>query len=182
MTITDAVPETPAIYATLDNAIRDILATTGESNPRRIADLLLKDIPQDKRDEALREALPSYVRAFIVQNRALSSPQRMQAVLVRSALRTGIVDAWRQVLDDRVNVAGTDKRLADCTWSDLDQMARRLRQQAESFKTKAQRYERIRDELSGFGPNAVVGDLPVDTLKELFGALPNGEYSIPDPD
>lgn len=166
----------------LPNAIRSILADTGLSDPADIARELLHRIPAAAVPAVLELVLPVYVRQRIVAERALTSPATARGILVRSAKVTGITEWWRQVLEDRVVTSNGYKRLADCTWEDLDYLSGKLRLRADLMVVKAQRYEKLRDLLSRWERGATLGQLPKEVLMDVLGPLPDGSGSVPDPE
>lgn len=181
--ITDeTVVVAPAGELDIPNALRQICAYSDLADPSAISKVIVDAIPPELLEEALRITMPYFVREHLARQRALTNPRQAQAQLVRSAKVTGIRDWWRQVLEDRVAPQGTWKRLADCTWADLDWLAASLRDKADNLIVKAQRYEKYRDMLDRYDRNAKLGDLDPRILRDLLGPLPDGRNAVEDPE
>jgi hypothetical protein len=163
----------------LAGRVRRILSETDLSDPDEIARCIVDDLPANQWREVLVSILPGYVRQRMAAERAFTTPPSAQQVLTRSAKVTGITEWWRQVLEDRVMTVAGHKRLADCTRDDLEHMAKDLRARAARFIGKAERYERLRDNLILEG-REVVGALSVETLRTLLGTLPDGSTGVPE--
>lgn len=179
-TQTDTAP--PAVAFSLDDAVRDILATTGLSDPAAIALELLHRVPSYNQGAALAQALPPYVRQRLAAERALTTPHGARSVLVRSAKVSGITEWWRIVLNDRVSTANGWKTLGECTRADLEYLEKGLRGSAAKLTAKAEHYRRLRECLEEHAPTAQVRSLSKQAIIEVLGTLPDGRDGIDEPD
>lgn len=173
---------TIGVEMNLPDVIRQICAYSDVSDPAEIAKILVDAIPPERHTEALALVMPVFVREHLGRQRTLTNPTQARNQLVRSARVTGIREWWRQVLEDRVAPHGVWKRLGDCTWEDLDWLAAQLRNKADSLIVKAQRLEKLRDQLNQYERGAKLSDLDPQTLRDLLGTLPDGRSAVPDPE
>lgn len=183
MLVTETVPAGRKPYS-LPDAVREILNTTGLSDPQDIARELIRRMPATAIAETLEAVMPLYVRQRIGAERALTSPRAAQGVLVRSSKVGGITTWWRQVLEDSVRTSNGYKRLADCTRDDLTYLANGLRNSADAMLIKAQRYDNLGALLEGRGPYATLrtllagNELTPERIQNTLGELPGGGDSI----
>lgn len=175
-------PSRPSRTTTLRETIEETLSATDLMIPQEIADKVLGEVHDY--EEALREALPEYVRFVMAQARIRRVPeelavltaqdteynfapddllteseQKTQKKLLKargSAKVNAIRNEWQSHFKDRVFNGKVYVLFGDMTPQDLYGAANFLRDKAATFSNKAAYYERIATAVPEGGK---VGDL-----------------------
>lgn len=145
----------------LNEYVTATLATTTKSDPREIAAEVLAAIPDDQVRDCLGEALSPYMRWHITKSRGgVPTPEKLEEDLkpvapVRSAKVEAIRDHWAKFLDERVQVNGNWKKVADCTVLDVQALARERREVAAKNVAHAKRFEKLAEDMQAQGAATV---------------------------
>lgn len=145
----------------LNEYVTATLATTTKSDPREIAAEVLASIPDDDLRECLGDALGTYMRWHITKSRGgVPTPEKLEEDLkpvapVRSAKVEAIRDHWAKFLDERVQVNGNWKKVADCTVLDVQALARERREVAAKNVAHAKRFEKLAEDMQAQGAATV---------------------------
>jgi hypothetical protein len=160
---------TPFRLADLVSRVAD---EQGEIEPAKVAKLVLDAIPEGNRDEALAQAMVSYVRQRLGRDRppaGFAEPLRTVAPVnsARSSKVRGIRLAY---LNASYSTArGQRKRLGDCTAEDLRYIASGLAEQAGRLMLKAEDMNTLARQLEEKHASTV-RELPDDILRLIFSA------------
>lgn len=140
--------------------VNEVLETTSESDPRSIAAEVLASIPDEGWREVVSPALVSYVSSLVTRSRQGVPTQPNRPKVVRSAKVAGIRDDWQRFLGERVQVEGTWKRVAECTVSDVQVLARERRDVAARNVAHAKRFEKLAKDMQAQGALTVADFKP----------------------
>lgn len=173
----------------LTRTIRDALAANeGSVYPDQVAERIINDLSADECIEALRQALPAYVREVMVRDRTsqshttagtaevAESPQTLREVTTgarptpqnRSWKRAAVKAGWERELEKRYATDGRGYvRLADFTYDEVVATARRLRSLAEKNGAQADKFDRISAAMQAAGASKVA-DLSGDVIRAEF--------------
>ena len=141
----------------LNEYVTVTLATTTKSDPREIAAEVLASIPDEDLRGCLGDALSTYMRWYITKKRdGVPTPEKLEEDLkpvapVRSAKVNAIRDHWAKFLDERVQVNGNWKKVADCTVQDVQALARERREVAARNEAHAKRFEKLAEDMQAQG-------------------------------
>src|SRR5688572_9456756 len=125
----------------LKHEIKKVIDSTDLANPHDIAAKVAESIPAKLLRVALAQALPELVRVELGRARTHAVPQPTTASN-RSSKVTGIREAWRRHLRDRVHVGrGIWQMLADCTAENFRAAAEERRANAAANLAAADRYD-----------------------------------------
>ena len=153
---------------TARQAIRALLAESGESSPEVLAELLIAGASAAERRQWLAEVLPHFVAdvARSERNRAanesFATPSRRMPS--RSAKVAGIRDWWAEFLASRIAVGDTWKPVGDLTADDLGVVARVRRDKAAATIAQAEKYETLAGLLTEYRV-ATVRELPSSAVQ-----------------
>lgn len=150
----------------LTKRIREVLAETSESDPKALAELVLKGSRSMDRRAWLDEALPHFIADVMrsdrnqAANAAFRPPRRMPT---RSSKVAGIRDWWAEFLASRIAVGETWKPVGDLTAADLASVAQVRRDKAAATIAQAEKYETLAGLLDEYGVETV-RELPSDAV------------------
>lgn len=164
----------------LRSLIREQFEEMDDPSPARVAEMVLKMVPEEHLRDALAVCLPSYVMGIACSlRRTIPEPARLAPRLtpvtpattynrngkrVTLTQRQRAAKAYQEELRWRVAVGGRRwKYLANCTKADLLKAASIRREQASGNIEWAERFERLAAALS---ENQTVSDLP-DALRRV---------------
>lgn len=135
-----------------------------------IADETFRRIPKAGREAALQQALRTFVRQVVSEQRAqLSiSPPTLPLNAGRSA-KGAAIRAWSKQLRQIISTETGQKMLGDCAYADLVFAAQERRDIASRNRAKAQQYELLASLLTEHNA-ALVRDLPTDVLRTYLEA------------
>lgn len=153
-----------AIDFNLHATIRDELEVNPSANPRDIASVVAKLVPDDCMRDALADALVAVVRAEIGNHRRAAQRSTFDT---HSSRWENASQAYLALLRSREYVAteGEWKYLGDCTKSDVLAIVEQRRMLAEANATMATRYDRLAQVM---GSEQTVADLPEDVVIEAL--------------
>lgn len=160
--------------------VRQVMDETDIADPHELAAKVAEMVPARLRLEALRQALPTFVRVRVTQDRGshtvspsargsgnTNSGRSSKVAAIRAA-----APAWKKALRERLNVGDRVWRfLGECTIENLRFAAVQRRQMALHNSEAAGRYDRIADALETHSVETVQ-QLPEPVLAELF---PSGD-------
>lgn len=145
----------------LNEYVKATLATTTKNDPREIAAEVLASIPDEDLRECLGDALAPYMQWHITKSRrGIPTPDKLEEDLkpvapVRSAKVNAIRDHWAKFLEERVQVNGNWKKVADCTVQDVQALARERREVAAKNMAHARRFEKLAEDMQAQGAATV---------------------------
>lgn len=145
----------------LNEYVTATLATTTKSDPREIAAEVLASIPDVDLRECLGDALGTYMQWHITKSRrGIPAPEKLEEDLkpvapVRSAKVNAIRDHWAKFLEERVQVNGNWKKVADCTVLDVQALARERHEIAAKNVAHARRFEKLAEDMQAQGAATV---------------------------
>lgn len=145
----------------LNEYVETVLASTAQSDPREIAAEVLASISDADLRDCLEEALPMYVSRYLTRGRSgVPTPEKREKDLkpvapVRSAKVGAIRDHWAKFLEERVQVNGNWKKVADCTVQDVQALARERREVAAKNVAHAKRFEKLAEDMQAQGAATV---------------------------
>lgn len=150
----------------LNEYVETAVATTAQSDPREIAAEVLASIPDEDLRDCLADALAVYVSRHLTRGRSgVPTPEKLEEGLrpvtpARSAKVNAIRDHWAKFLGERVQVEGTWKRVAECTVSDVQVLARERRDVAARNVAHAKRFEKLANDMQAQGALTVADFKP----------------------
>lgn len=145
----------------LNEYVETVLTLTTQSDPREIAAEVLASISDADLRDCLEDALPMYVSRYLTRGRGgVPTPEKLEEDLkpvapVRSAKVGAIRDHWAKFLDERVQVNGNWKKVADCTVQDVQALARERREVAAKNVAHAKRFEKLAEDMQAQGAATV---------------------------
>ena len=145
----------------LNDYVKTTVATTAENDPREIAAEVLAAIPDGELRECLGEALVCYVQRAVTRAReGVPTADKLESASrpvgpVRSAKVNAIRDHWAKFLEERVQVNGNWKKVADCTVLDVQALARERREVAAKNVAHAKRFEKLAEDMQAQGAATV---------------------------
>jgi hypothetical protein len=156
--------------------VRDVCATSTIPDPTMLAKEVNRRIRKADRDTALGQCLQIFVQHYVSLNRnspsqSTGDPHMSTAGGSTSRKVTGIRDAWRRMLNDRIAVGsdpGAWKFLRDCTVTDLDYAASIREEHARRNADSAKRLRDLAELLTEHGATTV-GALPESVLGPALG-------------
>jgi hypothetical protein len=155
---------------------REVLDTSGSADLHAVADEVYARIHARDRAAALRQALPIVVKQLNSLDRSHPSAGDTHAGAVRPVQgpsrptrtsATRLREAWQVHLAQRFPAIGGDKFLRDFTVADVDFAITVREEHLARVAATTARFRAIRKALAEAGVEKV-GDLPEDTLRELF--------------
>jgi hypothetical protein len=158
----------------LRSLVREVAANSTLRNYDDLTAEVAKRIAEDQIAEALRQALRSFVRQVVVEDRphrtAEASAISPPVTSSRSSKVAGIRDGWQRHLRARYSVGGGQlERLGDCTRDQLIFIASHLDAKAEMNASKARGMRSLAAALTEQGVERVK-DLPAELLMNSLGA------------
>jgi len=174
----------------LPEYVREVIDGTDLASPAEIAEHIVNTLDPHQLRAALRQALPTYVRAVVAHERTKTRLGGMLPPVTGSgptgppntsakvrAIRNA-APGWKQALHDRIHVGGGNwKLLGDCTYDDLLFAANERRAYAKRNSEAADRFDRLAALLHRVGARSVAA-LPEDELAaELGDDAPEAEAS-----
>lgn len=153
----------------LRHLVRDVLATSTLADPGDVADEVLRQIPEQSTRAALEQALRHYVRWIIGMNRSASASEPAEKQeFVPSVKVTGIREAWRKHLRDRIHVGNSIYKFhGKLTREDCRFAAKERRELARQNDAAAERFEKEDAAITEHGVETL-DQLPDDVLKALL--------------
>jgi len=151
----------------LRELVREVLDSADTPDPGAVADEVMRRIPPDEYETALRQTLRSFVRLMSAERRSatrITEPRRA----VESPKVAAIREHWRKALRDSVHVGDAAYRfLEDCGFDDLMFAAQERRTLAKQNLDRAGQYEALAQLLIRYGVETV-RELPEDVLATVL--------------
>jgi hypothetical protein len=176
----------------LRHLINEVSATADDLDYDALSASVLAAISADDRVDALRQALPTFVRKTLNSNRThgpvtpprveeplpVENPVRLESVSPRSwkhqAVRqapTEFRDGWQRRLGEIYSTANGNKRLGDFTYDDLLYQETLNGRQAKQKLAKAKGWRKLADLVAPGTGVEKVRDLPAEVLLHTLGAV-----------
>ena len=164
----------------LRGLVRQVAKSSTLRSPDELADEILRRIPQEELLNVLRDALKPLVREVIFEARphgkfttGYGRPSQAAAISApaRGSMKVAAIrEGWQETLQARYSVGpGQFKLLRECTYEDLQLIARGMDHRAETFASKARSLRSLASAVLEHDV-ATVEDLPAEVLMVSLGA------------
>lgn len=159
---------------TARRASQEVVAQSGLSDPREIAERMVESASDEQREAWLMESLPKLVADVLRSDRnhalveaELPTPKKKgRRMPSRSAKVAGVRDWWAQFLESRISVGGSWKPVGEMTADDLHVVVAERRAHAAATVAQADRFAAILALMSEYGA-ATVADLPRASVEQV---------------